>query len=122
MTKITRDEVLRVAALANLELSGAEVDTFAQQLDGILSYVEKLNELDTDGVEPMSQVTPPPGDPSETVSASAQGTPLREDVIVPNAVIGEVLAGAPDPYPPYFRVPRVIDRGENREAREESPE
>ena len=114
MTKITKEEVLRVAALANLELSDSEVDTFARQLDGILSYVGKLNELNTDGVEPMSQVSPPgeriePMDPE----SRAPGTPLREDVIVPCAVIGEVLAGAPDPYPPYFRVPRVIERGDD---------
>jgi len=120
MSKISKDDVLRVAALANLELTDAEVETFARQLDAILNYVEKLNELDTDNVEPMSEVAPP-GEPSEPMSepprpgeigrfARERGTPLREDVVVPCAIVSEVLAGAPDPDPPYFRVPKVIDR------------
>jgi aspartyl-tRNA(Asn)/glutamyl-tRNA(Gln) amidotransferase subunit C len=115
MTKITKDDVLRVAQLAHLELSEGEVESITRQLDGILSYVEKLNELDTEGVEPMSQTigVPDSGDGPSTGTASrtASGaTPLREDVHVQSTVIDEVLAGAPDPDPPYFRVPKVIDR------------
>ena len=104
--KITREDVVRVAELAHLELSEAELETFSRQLDSILTYVEKLNELNTDGVEPMAQVVP-----SEAAKqGQSAGTPLREDIIEPCAVIGEVLAGAPDPEGPYFRVPKVIDR------------
>lgn len=103
--KITREEVLRVAELAHLDLSEAEIEMFSRQLDSILSYVEKLNELDTSNVEPMAQVTP-----SASGQAEAAGTPLREDKLQPCDVIGDVLAGAPDPSPPYFRVPRVIER------------
>ena len=117
MTKITKEDVLRVAQLAHLELSDSEVETFSRQLDSILSYVEKLNELDTEGVEPMNQVVPSgfaERGAAESVGVpsniSALGTPLREDVPVHSEVIGEVLAGAPDPDPPYFRVPKVIDR------------
>ena len=116
MSKISKEEVLRVAELAHLELSESEIETMTRQLDSILSYVDKLNELNTDGVEPMAQVVPPaaydPGDeptPSEA-KAAAPGTPLREDAVVQSGVIGEVLAGAPDPAPPFFRVPRVIER------------
>jgi aspartyl-tRNA(Asn)/glutamyl-tRNA(Gln) amidotransferase subunit C len=104
--KITREDVTRVAELAHLELSEAEFEMFSQQLDSILTYVEKLNELNTDGVEPMAQVFPP-GSAREGQSA---GTPLREDTVEPCVVINEVLAGAPDPEPPYFRVPKVIER------------
>jgi aspartyl-tRNA(Asn)/glutamyl-tRNA(Gln) amidotransferase subunit C len=104
--KITREDVLRVAELAHLELSEDEIETLSRQLDSILSYSEKLNELDTAGVEPMSQVAPPSG-AGEGVPA---GTPLREDIPAPCDVLGEVLAGAPDSAPPYFRVPKVIDR------------
>jgi aspartyl-tRNA(Asn)/glutamyl-tRNA(Gln) amidotransferase subunit C len=116
MTKITKDDVLRVAQLAHLELADGEVDNLTRQLDGILSYVEKLNELNTDGVEPMSQVVPARGaDVESAIEAEAArvnlaGTPLREDVHVQSTVIDEVLAGAPDPEPPYFRVPKVIDK------------
>ena len=116
MTKITKDDVLRVAQLAHLELSEGEVESITRQLDGILSYVEKLNELNTDDVQPMSQtigVAASPddsGDGSDVGTASQNATPLREDVHVQSTVIDEVLAGAPDPDPPYFRVPKVIDR------------
>ena len=102
--KITREDVLRVAELAHLELTEAELEMFSRQLDSILTYAEKLNELDTTKVEPMAQVAPPSG------QGAGAGTPLREDKPVPCDVAGDVLAGAPDPSPPYFRVPRVIER------------
>ena len=102
--KITREYDLRVAELAHLELTEAEIEMFSRQLDSILTYAEKLNELDTTKVEPMSQVAPPAG------QGAVAGTPLREDKPVPCNVAGDVLAGAPDPSPPYFRVPRVIER------------
>ena len=98
--KISREDVLKVAALANLELTDAEVETYRGQLDDILTYIEKLNEIDTSNIEPMTQV----------VAASADGSTLREDVVVRYDVITEVLSGAPDPAPLYFRVPRVIEK------------
>jgi aspartyl-tRNA(Asn)/glutamyl-tRNA(Gln) amidotransferase subunit C len=107
--KITREEVLHVAELAHLELSEAEIDSFARHLDSILTYSSKLNELDTSAVEPMAQVLPPraAGDAAEGLQT---GTPMREDVPEPCEIIGDVLAGAPDPDSPYFRVPKVIER------------
>ena len=101
--KITREDVLRVAELAHLDLSDTEVETYLRQLDSILTYVEKLNELDTAGVEPMAHVAPPGAEGSA-------GTPLREDVQAPCNIIGEVLAGAPEATSTHFRVPRVIER------------
>jgi aspartyl/glutamyl-tRNA(Asn/Gln) amidotransferase C subunit len=64
-------------------------------------YIDKLNELDTSNVAPMAQVL------SDDQSADAT---LREDLIVPCAVAEDVLKLAPDPEPPYFRVPKVIDK------------
>jgi aspartyl-tRNA(Asn)/glutamyl-tRNA(Gln) amidotransferase subunit C len=55
--KLTREQVLHVAKLARLGLSEKEVEKFQKELSGILDYVEMLNEVQTDGVEPMSQVT-----------------------------------------------------------------
>jgi aspartyl-tRNA(Asn)/glutamyl-tRNA(Gln) amidotransferase subunit C len=104
--KITREDVLRVAELAHLELTEAEIEMFSRQLDSILTYVEKLNELDTTNVEPMAQVVPVAG----SGQGAAVGTPLREDKLAPCDVAHDVLAAAPDPSPPYFRVPRVIER------------
>jgi aspartyl-tRNA(Asn)/glutamyl-tRNA(Gln) amidotransferase subunit C len=99
--KISREDVLRVAELAYLDLSEAEIETYRKQLDDILEYAGKLNELDTHSVEPMAQVL--------TDDQNADAT-LREDLVVPCAVAEEVLAQAPDPEPPYFRVPKVIER------------
>src|SRR5436190_6190146 len=99
--KITREDVIRVADLAYLELSESELETFRAQIDEILEYIGKLKELDTANVAPMTQVL--------TDDQTADAT-LREDVIVPCDVAGEILAQAPDPEPRYFRVPKVIER------------
>jgi aspartyl-tRNA(Asn)/glutamyl-tRNA(Gln) amidotransferase subunit C len=98
--KISREDVLKVAALANLELTDAEVETYRGQLDDILTYIDKLNEIDTSNVEPMTQV----------LAASTDDSALRDDVILRADVISDVLQGAPDPAPMYFRVPRVIEK------------
>lgn len=102
---ISREDVLRVAELANLELSEAEINIFGSQLHAILSYCEKLNELDTQGVDPMAQVLEAG---SDDIQEDRQH--LREDSAVRANVVGDVLRGAPDPAPPYFRVPKVIER------------
>ena len=99
--KISREDVLRVADLAYLDLSEAELETYRKQMDEILEYIGKLNELDTAHVEPMAQVL--------TDDQTADAT-LREDVVVRCEVAGEILKQAPDPEPPYFRVPKVIER------------
>ena len=100
--KISREDVLHVAELAHLELTEAELETFQRQLDSILTYMEKLNELDTSRVEPMAQV----------LAGVAPGADyaLREDAPKPCSVAEEVLSGAPDPSAPFFRVPKVIER------------
>jgi aspartyl-tRNA(Asn)/glutamyl-tRNA(Gln) amidotransferase subunit C len=99
--KISREDVVRVAELAYLELDEAELETYRKQVDDILEYIGKLNELDTTNVEPMAQVL------SEEQGADAT---LREDVVVPCDVAAEILRQAPDPEGIYFRVPKVIER------------
>jgi aspartyl-tRNA(Asn)/glutamyl-tRNA(Gln) amidotransferase subunit C len=108
--KITREDVLRVAELAHLDLSDSEIETFGRQLDAILTYADKLNELDTSAVEPMAQVLPPGDAASESGERRTPTTPLRDDTVVPCRVVDEVLAQAPDADAIYFRVPKVIDR------------
>jgi aspartyl-tRNA(Asn)/glutamyl-tRNA(Gln) amidotransferase subunit C len=100
--KISREDVLHVAELAHLELTEAEVETLQRQLDPILTYMEKLNELDTSRVQPMAQVL--------AEVAAAENPALREDLPKPCRVAEDVLRGAPDPSVPYFRVPKVIER------------
>lgn len=99
--KISREDVIRVAELAYLDLSEAELESYRNQLDAILEYIGKLDELDTTSVEPMAQVL--------TDDQTADAT-LREDLVVPCAVAEDILKQAPDPEPPYFRVPKVIER------------
>ena len=99
--KISREDVLRVAELAYLDLSEAELETYRAQIDEILEYIGKLNELDTANVQPMAQVL--------TDDQTADAT-LREDVVVACDVAGEILRQAPDAEEPYFRVPKVIER------------
>ena len=99
--KIRREDVQRVAELAYLDLSEAELEMYRAQIDEILEYIDKLNELDTASVEPMAQVL------ADDQTADAT---LREDVVVPCGVAAEILEQAPDPEPPYFRVPKVIER------------
>lgn len=99
--KISREDVLRVADLAYLDLSESELETYRKQIDEILEYIGKLNELDTSSVDPMAQVL---------VDDQTADATLREDVVVPCDVAPEILKQAPDPEPPYFRVPKVIER------------
>jgi aspartyl-tRNA(Asn)/glutamyl-tRNA(Gln) amidotransferase subunit C len=114
---ITREDVLRVAELANLELSEAEIATYGAQLASILSYCEKLNELDTANVEPLAQILEGGGAKSQAGSGEkneeADGQHLRGDAARDGGIIGEVIRRAPeavDASIPYFRVPKVIDR------------
>jgi aspartyl-tRNA(Asn)/glutamyl-tRNA(Gln) amidotransferase subunit C len=98
--KITDEEVRRVAELAALALRDDEVERMAKDLSSILSHIDKLNELDTSGVEPMAQVL---FDAEETAT-------LREDVERPCLSNAEALANAPVSGSGYFKVPRVIER------------
>ena len=101
--KISKEEVLRVAELAHLELTEAEVAKYQQQLDSILDYIAKLNAVDTANVEPMAQAV-------AASASSGVNAAFREDVIVPCNIGKEVLERAPDAEAPYFRVPKVIER------------
>lgn len=96
MSSITVKDVEQVAALARLALSDEEKAKFAEQLGAILRYVEKLNELDTDGVEPTSHVLP-------------LANVMREDEPRPSWPREQVLANAPDEENGQFRVPSVLE-------------
>jgi len=99
--RITEQDVQRVAELANLALTEEEISRMARDLDGILSHIEKLNELDTTNVEPMAQVLFPAADETATLREDVERAPL------PNA---EAVANAPVSGGGYFKVPKVIER------------
>lgn len=93
--KISADEVSHVAKLARLNLSAEEVDTMAGQLDRILSYVAKLDELDTQGIEPTTHVL-------------SLHNAFREDQVSESLPQETALANAPQQNGEAFIVPRVI--------------
>ena len=111
--KVTDKDVSYVAELANLELSEEERKGMLRDLNSILEYIDRLNELDTSEVPPMAQVSDRYG-----VDQSKQGSERfayasREDVLeglrksLPH---DEALANAPDADGDFFRVPKVIER------------
>ena len=98
--KLTTDEVRYVADLANMRLSEEEISHLSQELGQILTYIEQLNELDTEHVAPMAQVL---FDADETAT-------LREDRPHASLTNDEALANASVSGAGYYKVPRVIER------------
>ena len=89
---IEKDQVLHVAKLARLKLTEPEVERMATELSGILEHVERISELDLDGVEPTSHVV-------------ALENVFRPDAPRPSWDRDEILESAPDPASGAFRVP-----------------
>ncbi|MBI1959375.1 MAG: Asp-tRNA(Asn)/Glu-tRNA(Gln) amidotransferase subunit GatC [Candidatus Rokubacteria bacterium] len=94
--KISLSQVEHVARLARLELSAADKERMRRELDGILSYIDTLRALQTDGVEPTSHAVP-------------LTNVMREDEPRPSVPQTDMLANAPDPSGEFFRVPRIIE-------------
>ena len=97
--RITPEEVLKIANLANLRLSAEDIGRYTEDLEEILEYVDQLNELDTSGVEPMAQVL-----------HEGNATPLREDTPGASFEQGTALRCAPLAGAGHFKVPKVIER------------
>ncbi|NGZ77893.1 Asp-tRNA(Asn)/Glu-tRNA(Gln) amidotransferase subunit GatC [Saccharibacillus alkalitolerans] len=94
--KITVEQVEHVAKLARLNVQDDEKEMFAEQLSAILQYAEKLNELDTDNVEPTTHVLP-------------LHSVMREDNVRESLPIERVLQNAPEDEDGQFRVPAVLE-------------
>jgi len=94
--KISKDDIIKVSELARLEFKEKELEKFTEQLGNILEYIEQLNELNTDNVEPTSHVLD-------------MSTPLREDKVVEWLSTEEVLKNAPESEDDFFVVPQVIE-------------
>lgn len=93
---ISKEEVQHVAKLARLSLDEEKSVQFTEQLNQILKFAEKLDELDTDGVEPTSHVMP-------------LSNVLREDVVQPSITREKALANAPEKQDGMFKVPPVFE-------------
>jgi len=98
--KLTETDVRYVANLANLSLTPDEIARMVTDLGGILEQMDRLAEIDTEGVEPMSQVLFE-ADDIATLRPDVERAPLGSEVAVANAA---VTSGG------YFKVPRVIER------------
>ena len=88
--------VRRVAHLARIAVPEARLEPLAQELSGILAWIDQLNEVDTDGVAPMT-------------SCVAVALPMREDVITDGDKRDAVLANAPKSIGGFFVVPKVVE-------------
>jgi aspartyl-tRNA(Asn)/glutamyl-tRNA(Gln) amidotransferase subunit C len=88
--------VRKVARLARIAEPEEKLEPLAKELSGILAWIEQLNEVDTDGVEPMT-------------SAVAVALPMREDVVTDGGAPERVLANAPKTAGHFFVVPKVVE-------------
>ena len=98
--KITHEQVRHVAKLSRLALSAEKLDRFTSQLESILEYVAKIDEVDTSGVEPMAHALP-------------VKNVLRDDVVAGALPVEKVLMNAPETDGAFFKVPKVIGGDED---------
>ena len=86
----------KVAKLARIRVEEADLPKLAEQLSGILGFMEQLNEVDVTGIEPMVSVTP-------------MRLARRADVVTDGNIQGQILANAPDAREGFFAVPKVVE-------------
>ncbi|HEY6253936.1 MAG TPA: Asp-tRNA(Asn)/Glu-tRNA(Gln) amidotransferase subunit GatC [Candidatus Angelobacter sp.] len=106
---ITEQDVTYVADLANLDLTAEERARLAKDLTSILEYFTRLNELNTDDVPPMAQVSDTYGSSGET-AAERSAAVQREDSPVPCLPHQAAMRNAPDSDGDFFKVPKVIEK------------
>jgi aspartyl-tRNA(Asn)/glutamyl-tRNA(Gln) amidotransferase subunit C len=94
--KIDQAQVRKVARLSRLDLTDSEVEEFTGQLSAILDYVEKMNELDTENVEPLAHCLP-------------VSNVFREDSVKESLGTENTLANAPQRDGEFFKVPKILD-------------
>ena len=94
--KIDEKQVRQVAKLARLELTDDQVALFSTQLSAILEYIEKLDELDTESVEPLAHCLP-------------IHNVFRDDIVKNSLGAERTLANAPQQHDEYFKVPKILD-------------
>ncbi len=94
--KITKETIEYVAHLGRLELEPQEIELYTQQIDNILQYMDALNSLNTDGVEPTSHAVP-------------MDSVFREDAVKDSFAIDDSLKNAPERTGSFFKVPPIIE-------------
>lgn len=97
MIKVDDALILKLENLARLQLNQSERASLKEDLEAVLQMVEKLGEVDTEGVEPLRHINRAEAD-------------LREDTVHGHLTVEQSLLNAPVKKPPFFKVPKVIDR------------
>ena len=111
--KVTDSDVLHVSELANLELTPEERARMVRDLNSILEYVERLNQLDTMNVPPMAQVSDRYGVDQGKSGSQRFAYAVRDDILHglrPSLERREALKNAPESDGTFFKVPKVIER------------
>ncbi|MEL7042037.1 MAG: Asp-tRNA(Asn)/Glu-tRNA(Gln) amidotransferase subunit GatC [Pseudomonadota bacterium] len=93
---VTKDDVRKVARLSRIAVPEDKLEPLADELNGILDWIEQLNEVDIDGVEPMTSV----------VEATL---PMREDVVTDGNIQDQILVNAPKSDEGFFVVPKAVE-------------
>lgn len=107
---VSEKDVSYVAELAQLELTQEERTGLLKDLNSILAYIERLNELDTAGVEPMAQVASRYGMREDAAGTEKFAYAMRPDEVRPCLPHEEALSNAPKTDGVFFKVPKVIER------------
>lgn len=94
--KITSKDVEKVALLSRLEIDDSEMEKMNEQLNSILDYIDVLNQVNTEGVQPTAHVLP-------------MKNVMREDVVQPSLSRDLALSNAPEAEDGYFKVPKVVE-------------
>lgn len=94
---VTKNDVKKIAELARLEFSEVELENYTSEMNKMLDYVDKLNELDTENFQPLSH-------PIENINV------FREDEVKKSTEREDALKNAPDKSSEYFKVPKVISQ------------
>lgn len=111
--KVSDKDVSYVADLANLELTAEERARMVRDLNSILEYIDRLNQLNTDNVPPMAQVSDRYGVDNSKRGSDRFAYAVREDIqngLRPGLPREEALQNAPDSDGTFFKVPKVIER------------
>lgn len=93
---VTKDDVRKIARLSRIAVPEDQMESLAEDLSGIMGWIEQLNEVDIEGVEPMTSVV-------------AATLPMREDIVTDGNIQEQVLANAPKSDEGFFVVPKAVE-------------
>tara|TARA_B100001996_G_scaffold170153_1_gene129751 strand:+ start:594 stop:881 length:288 start_codon:yes stop_codon:yes gene_type:complete len=93
---IDKDTVAKVSNLARIKIDKDQLNTISNELESVIEWIDTLSEVNTDGVEPVANV-------------SGQKLPLREDIVTDGGYSEKILKNAPEKESSFFVVPKVVE-------------